>query len=160
ILRLCTGPAAGDPLPTLPEVETVARNLVETLKDLHDSPGYHPAHDQVVAIAVRPLAEQVFRWQQRLTGARGSLLRLELDADHVEWFPARLRHILDNLFAHALRFRDPTQTTPWVSLGYARPPGRTSCGCQTTGSDRHRARIGGCSNCSTGLPRSGRPGWG
>src|SRR5581483_6243290 len=61
--------------------------------------------------------EQVFRWQQRLTGARGSLLRLELEADHVEWFPARLRHILDNLFAHALRFRDPAEATPWVSLG-------------------------------------------
>jgi hypothetical protein len=27
-----------------------------------------PAHDQVIAIAVRPLAEQVFRWQQRLEG--------------------------------------------------------------------------------------------
>lgn len=117
VLQLCTGSGSGNPLSTLPEVETVARNLVETLKDLHDSPGYHPAHDQVVAIAIRPLAEQVFRWQQRLTGARESLLRLELEADHIEWFPARLRHILDNLFAHALRFRDPTQAAPWVSLG-------------------------------------------
>ena len=25
-----------------------------------------PAHDQVIAIAVRPLAEQGFRWEQRL----------------------------------------------------------------------------------------------
>ncbi|MBX9579204.1 MAG: hypothetical protein K2X87_02760, partial [Gemmataceae bacterium] len=70
ILRLCTGAAPGDPLPTLAEVETAARGLVEVVKDLHDSPGYHPAHDQVVAVAVRPLVEQVFRWQQRLTGAR------------------------------------------------------------------------------------------
>jgi signal transduction histidine kinase len=117
VLQLCTGPTAGDPLPTLPEVEATARNLIDILKDLHDSPGYHPAHDQVVAIAVRPLAEQVFRWQQRLTGARGVVLHLELEADHVEWFPARLRHILDNLFANALRFRDPAASDPWVSLG-------------------------------------------
>jgi signal transduction histidine kinase len=117
ILKLCTGPAPGDPLPTLVEVESTARNLIGTLKDLHDSPGYHPAHDQVVAIAVKPLAEQVFRWQQRLTGQPGVTLRLELDTDHVEWFPARLRHILDNLFANALRHRDPTATKQWLSLG-------------------------------------------
>jgi signal transduction histidine kinase len=94
------------------------------VKDLHDSPGYHPAHDQVVAIAVRPLAEQVFRWQQRLTGARGVELRLELEVDHVEWFPARLRHILDNLLANALRHRDPAETGPWVAVGLRATDGR------------------------------------
>jgi signal transduction histidine kinase len=116
ILKLCTGPTPGDPLPTLGEVEATARALVEVVKDLHDTPGYHPAHDQVVAIAVRPLAEQVFRWQQRLTGAREVKLRLEMDEEHVEWFPARLRHILDNLLAHALRYRDPSAPEQWVSL--------------------------------------------
>jgi signal transduction histidine kinase len=117
ILRLCTGPTPGDGLPTLGEVETTARQLFEVVKDMHDSPGYHPAHDQVVAIAVRPLAQQVFRWQQRLTGVRGAELRLELETDHVEWFPARLRHILDNLLAHALQRRDPKAAGQWVSLG-------------------------------------------
>jgi signal transduction histidine kinase len=117
ILRLCTGPAAGDPPPALAEVEAAARHLVEVVRDLHDAPGYHPAHDQVVAIAVRPLAEQVFRWQQRLTGAAGVDLRMDLQLDSVEWFPARLRHILDNLFAHALRHRDPAAAAPWVALG-------------------------------------------
>jgi signal transduction histidine kinase len=117
ILRLCTGPGPGDPLPTLAEVGAAARSLVEVVRDLHDSPGYHPAHDQVVAIAVRPLAEQVFRWQQRLTGARGAELRLDLEVDHVEWFPARLRHILDNLLANALRHRDPAEAGPWVAVG-------------------------------------------
>jgi len=117
ILRLCTGPQPGAPLPTLAEVQVTSQTLLETVKDLHDLPGYHPAHDQVVAIAVRPLALQVFRWQQRLTGARGVDLRLELETDHVEWFPARFRHILDNLLAHALRHRDPAVPNPWVSVG-------------------------------------------
>ena len=117
ILRLCTAPSAGEPLPTLAEVVATARTLLDVVKDMHDVPGYHPAHDQVVAIAVRPLAEQVFRWQQRLTGAREVALRLELESEHVEWFPARLRHILDNLLAHALRHRDAAALDPWVSVG-------------------------------------------
>jgi signal transduction histidine kinase len=122
ILRLCTAPAAGEPLPTLAEVESTARAMLDVVKDLHDLPGYHPAHDQVVAIAVRPLAEQVFRWQQRLTGARGAVLRFELESEHVEWFPARLRHILDNLLGYALRSRDESATDSWVSVGL-RPSG-------------------------------------
>lgn len=116
ILRLCTAPAAGDPLPTLAEVGATARQLVEVVRDLHDPAGYHPAHDQVVAVAVRPLAERVFRWQQRLADAPRVALRLELEVDHMEWFPARLRHILDNLFAHAFRYRDPAAADQWVGL--------------------------------------------
>jgi signal transduction histidine kinase len=122
ILRLCTAPEASEPLPTLAEVESTARTLLDVVKDLHDLPGYHPANDQVVAIAIRPLAEQVFRWQQRLTGARGTALRLELESEHVEWFPARLRHILDNLLTQALRSRDESGTGSWVSVGL-RPAG-------------------------------------
>jgi signal transduction histidine kinase len=117
ILASCQGTGIGGPRSALSEVEDAARHLAEVVKDLHDSPGYHPAHDQVVAIAARPLAEQVFRWQQRLTGAGGATLRLELESDHIEWFPARLRHILDNLFANALRHRDPNSSDPWVLLG-------------------------------------------
>ncbi|HEX4607626.1 MAG TPA: sensor histidine kinase [Urbifossiella sp.] len=114
ILRLCTGPADDPPLA---EIEAGARGLAEVIRDLHDPPGYHPAHDQVVAIAVRPIAEQVFRWQQRLTGARRVELRLELEQDHVEWFPARLRHILGNLMVDALRHRAPADEPGWVAVG-------------------------------------------
>jgi signal transduction histidine kinase len=117
ILRLCTVTVPGDALSNLAEVKAAARQLAEVAKDLHDSPGYHPAHDQVVAIAVRPLIEQVFRWQQRLTGSGGVALKLELEIDHAEWFPVRLRHILDNLLANALQYRDPAATEPWVSVG-------------------------------------------
>jgi len=104
-----------------PQAEA-ARRLIEVLRDLHDSPGYHPAHDQVVAIAVRPLAEQVFRWQQRLLGAPGVALRLELGCDHVEWFPARLRHILDALLSNAVRFRDPAKAEAWVLVSVQAGP--------------------------------------
>jgi signal transduction histidine kinase len=111
ILPLCADASGG------PEAAAAVRELVTTLRDLQDAPGYHPAHDQVVAVAVRPLAEQVFRWQQRLHGNREVELRLELEVEHVEWFPARLRHILDNLLSNALRYRDPVKAERWVFLG-------------------------------------------
>ena len=100
----------------LAEVARLAEGLEGVLRDLQEPPGFHPAHDQVVPIAVRPLAEQVFRWQQYLHAAPAAALRLELESDHVEWFPARLRHILDNLFSNALRYRDPAKPEAWVQL--------------------------------------------
>ena len=114
--RLCAGSAAPA------EIATAVRELAGVLRDLHDPPGYHPAHDQVIAVAVRPLAELVFRWQQRLTGHRDVTLRLELEVEHVEWFPARLRHILDNLLSNALRYRDPVKAESWVLLGLRAAP--------------------------------------
>lgn len=98
-------------------MSAAVQELADVLRDLHDPPGYHPAHDQVVAVAVRPLAEFVFQSQRRLTGNVDVTLRLELEVDHVEWFPARLRHILDNLFSNALRYRDPDKAASWVLLG-------------------------------------------
>jgi signal transduction histidine kinase len=117
IIRLCSKSAGREPVTILTEVDAIAHQLFEVVKDMHDSPGYHPVHDQVVAIAVRPLIEQVYRWQQRLTGTRGIELQLELKVDHVEWFPVRFRHIIDNLFSHALRHRDPGATAQWVRVG-------------------------------------------
>jgi signal transduction histidine kinase len=71
----------------------------------------------VVAIALRPLIEQVFRWQQRLLAAQHAVLQIELESEYVEWFPARLRHILDNLISNALRYRDSDKNEMRVSLG-------------------------------------------
>jgi signal transduction histidine kinase len=90
------------------------------LKDGYEPTGYHPSHDQVVAIALRPLIEQTFRWQQRLLEAPDATLHLELSREHVDWFPARLRHILDNLISNALRYRDPMKGEARVSLSLAR----------------------------------------
>jgi len=108
---------AGNTPPPLAEIDQAAKQLAAVLRDLQEQPGYHPAYDQVIAIAVRPLVEQVFRWQQRLVGAAEVTLRLELESDHVEWFPARLRHILDNLISNALKYRDPGKVEAWVQLG-------------------------------------------
>jgi signal transduction histidine kinase len=118
----CT--AAADPAGALAAVaESVAR-LGDTVRDLRDLPGYHPAYDQVVAIAVRPLTEPIFRWHQRLLGAQGVTLRLELEGEHVDWFPARLRNILDNLISNALKYRGPAESASWVQVGlYAAPGG-------------------------------------
>jgi signal transduction histidine kinase len=123
IRDLCTYNAApANAAVPLAEVGRAVARLAEVLRDLRDLPGYHPAHDQVTAVAVRPLAEQVFRWQQRLQEAAGVALRLELETDHVEWFPARLRHILDNLLSNALRYRDAAKTEAWVRLAVRASP--------------------------------------
>lgn len=71
-------PPAADPDEFRATATAAARELADVVRDLHDSRGYHPAHDQVVAVAVRPLAEQAFRWQQRLTNAGRVDLRLDL----------------------------------------------------------------------------------
>jgi signal transduction histidine kinase len=123
IRLLCTDSAgAGDVRAPLAEIDQAAKQLAAVLRDLQETPGYHPAHDQVVPIAVRPLVEQVFRWQQRLVGAPEVALRLELESEHVEWFPARLRHILDNLLSNSLKYRDPGKAEAWVQLGVRASP--------------------------------------
>lgn len=108
--------------PVLEEIDSAAKQLADVLRDLQEIPGYHPAHDQVTPVALRPLAEQVFRWQQRLQGAPSARLQLELESDYVEWFPARLRHILDNLFSNALKYRDPDKAESWVRLNLKAAP--------------------------------------
>ncbi len=123
ILPLCaTGLRAGDDPGPLTEIGVAVAQLAGVLRDAQELPGYHPAHDQVIAIAIRPLVEKVFRWQQRLLGAPQVALVLELETEHMEWFPARLRHILDNLLSNALKYRDPAKEGSWVRLGLRASP--------------------------------------
>jgi signal transduction histidine kinase len=110
---------------TLPDerLERISQSVDEVaavMRDLQDPPGYHPAHDQVIAIAVRPLIEQVFRWQQRLSGASRAILHMELGADTINWFPARFRHILDNLVSNALKYRDSAKGECRVTVALSR----------------------------------------
>lgn len=121
IQKWCSSPELNDGVNTS-SVSAVCEHLASVLRDLRELPGYHPAHDQVVAIAVRPLIEQVFRWQQRLLDASETKLQVELDIDHVEWFPARLRHILDSLISNGVRYRDPSKGDSWVRVGLRETP--------------------------------------
>ncbi len=109
-VRAALVPAAGADGAHPSEQSAESHRLAGVLEDLYEPPGYHPALDQVVAIAIRPLAEQVFRWQQRLQAAPQATLGFDLAADYLEWFPARLRHILDNLMSNALKHRDSAKT--------------------------------------------------
>jgi len=97
-------------------VAHAVEELSAVMHDLEELPGYHPAHDQVIAISIRPLIDQVFRWQQRLTGAMHAVLHLELSTETINWFPARFRHILDNLLSNALKYRDPEKGESRVSV--------------------------------------------
>ena len=107
---------AGGPGGAAAAIDAVAAALGKALRDLYDAPSYHPAHDQVVAIALRPLLEKIFRAQQRLEAAPQVELRLRLECDHVEWFPGRLRHLFGNLLSNALRYRDPDKEQSWIEV--------------------------------------------
>jgi signal transduction histidine kinase len=106
------------PFHEVEELGQEIQHLLATLRDLRDPPGYHPAHDQVIAVAVRPLVEQIFRWQQRFLQAQEVTLHLEMECEHVEWFPARLRHILDSLISNAIKYRDQDKAEQWVKLEF------------------------------------------
>jgi signal transduction histidine kinase len=116
IRQLCAEAAAHGDAALIAQIDGAAVGLGEALRDLQEAPGYHPSHDQVVAIAVRPLLEQVFRTQQRLEAAGQVELRLQLACEHVEWFPGRLRHLFDNLLSNALRYRDPDKGKAWIEV--------------------------------------------
>ena len=104
----------------LADIARSTQHFAEVLQDAYDPPGYHPARDQVIAIAVRPLVEQIFRWQQRLHGASRAVLHLELASELIDWFPARFRHIVDNLISNALRFRDAEKGEARVAVSLSR----------------------------------------
>ncbi len=141
VRQLCAAARKGEDAPALRQIDEAAVGLAAVLRDLQEPPGYHPAHDQFVAVAARPLAEQAFRRQLRLAGSPPVALRLELECEHLEWFPARLRHILDNLIASSLKSRDPDSGDSWVSVGLRESP------------QAYELRV---SDNGVGMPRVGR----
>jgi signal transduction histidine kinase len=87
-------------------LEEAMNAVTAVIDDLDDSSKSHPAQDQVTAITVRPLIEQVFRWQLRLLDTPHAVLHLQLSTESINWFPIRFRHILENLLSNALKYRD------------------------------------------------------
>jgi signal transduction histidine kinase len=106
-----------DPQAAPVDLDAAVQETLTTLNELRDLPGYHPAFDQVVAVAVRPLIEQIFRRHHRLLNMPAVTLRLALESEHIEWFPARLRIILDNLLCNSLKYRDDAKDASWVEVG-------------------------------------------
>ncbi len=105
---------------TLPTSAQVLFQAVDGLsaliEDLNDPTGCQLDHDEVTAIPVRPLIEHIFRWQQRQSGAAHATLHLDLSAETINWFPLRLRHIIENLISNALKFRDPEKGEARVNV--------------------------------------------
>lgn len=100
------------------QVNDATRALEHVFQALHgipEMPALFAADDHVIAVALRPLAEQLFRWHKRLTGA-DMTLELRLEIDYIEWFPNRLRYILDNLISNAVRYRDSRKEENWVRI--------------------------------------------
>jgi signal transduction histidine kinase len=112
-ITLATG---GLPVEPSTNVSLAVDELTAIMQDLEDPPGYDPAHDQVIAIPLRPLIEQVFRWQQRMSGAARAILHLEISTESINWFPARFRHIIDNLISNSLKYRDPDKGESRVTV--------------------------------------------
>jgi signal transduction histidine kinase len=106
----------GLPVESSTSMSLAVDELTAIMQDLEDPPGYDPAHDQVIAIPLRPLIEQVFRWQQRMSGASRAILHLEMSTESINWFPARFRHIVDNLISNSLKYRDPDKGESRVTV--------------------------------------------
>lgn len=109
---------------TLDQIERVARELNVIVHDLQAEEGKPVSHDEVAVMEVRPLVEQIFRWQQRLQNAPYAMLLLELKEPTIKWFPARLRHILENMISNALKYRDQSKGETRLSLAFNSSPSR------------------------------------
>lgn len=111
---------AGSPDENASKVAEAASHYSEILHDFTEPLGFHPAHDQVIPILLRPLIDQVFRWQQRMHDAPQATLHAELASESVDWFAARFRHIVDNLISNALKYRDPAKGEARVTVAISR----------------------------------------
>ncbi|MFO0913003.1 MAG: ATP-binding protein [Pirellulales bacterium] len=100
----------------LVQISSLASELQKMLLDLQASHDSEVVTDSVDVIELRPFIEQVFRWQQRLCNAPYTALRFDLGEETIHWFPARLRHILENLISNSLRYRDTAKGETRLSL--------------------------------------------
>jgi signal transduction histidine kinase len=81
--------------------------LLSLIDDIRDEALAPLELDRIVPIDLRKMIEDVFRWQQRLESRPEARLILSLGCERANWFPVRLRHILQNLMANAIKYGDP-----------------------------------------------------
>jgi signal transduction histidine kinase len=118
IHRLCKNSADAAEIPRqLAEIDRITETFSKLLRDISEPKDYRVAHDQVLAIHLRPLIEQMFRRQQLLENGANVAIHFDLETDQIEWFPARLRHILENLLSNAVKYRDTDKQDSWVRVG-------------------------------------------
>ncbi len=96
------------------------RALIDDIQDEAQAP---LVLDRIAPIMLRKLLESIFRWQQRLEKRPQASLVLSLSCERVDWFPVRLRHILQNLIANALKYGDPDKGENRVNVAFKSKPG-------------------------------------
>jgi len=97
------------------------RSLLDDIRDEVHAP---VSLDRIVSIPLQELIESVFRWQQRLENRPQARLILTLDCERINWFPVRLRHILQNLMANAIKYVDPEKGECRVNIDVKSFPGK------------------------------------
>ncbi|XZE45540.1 sensor histidine kinase [Pirellulaceae bacterium SH467] len=79
--------------------------------------------DSIAEIPVGRFVEKVFRFQQKLHNAKDAILCIETAPESIEWFPARLLHIVDNIISNSMRYRDPNVEHAQVTFALRVFPG-------------------------------------
>lgn len=97
-------------------LRTAVAEVIEMVDEMRQMPDDNPADDQVVAIAFRPLAEQIIRYYRRWCKADQVTFSLHLESETINWFPSRLRHILENLISNCFQYVDSGKSEMRVSL--------------------------------------------
>lgn len=72
--------------------------------------------DSVAEIPIRRFVEKIFRFQQKLHTVKTAMLCMDIMTETIEWFPARLLHIIDNIISNSMRYRDPNIDRVQVSF--------------------------------------------
>jgi signal transduction histidine kinase len=162
ILELCQALPATCPPEVLTGIVNIGREGLVALRESRVLPGYHPSHDQVVDIAIRPLVQRVFRWRQRIAQMPAAVLHLELQHENLEWFPVRLSHILDNLIANALDYSDSGKGEMRVTVALRQSPGEYELRVSDNGLGMSSSRRSNLLELShrAGTGKIGRPGVG
>lgn len=89
------------------QISQISEHLDRLFEDWELAEDLMPQLDSVAEIPIRRFIEKIFRFQQKLHDAKNMNLRIDISSESIEWFPARLLHIVDNIISNSMRYRDP-----------------------------------------------------